>query len=79
MLSFRENQIGEQGAGHLAEALKINQVIVLCVFRSRSDSWSFTQTLIVLDLGKNEIEEEGAEHIAEALKINKVIILSFSL
>ena len=66
------NSIGNRGAQHLGEALRVNQV--------RHWRWSFSailcprspQTLTTLDLSSNSIGHAGAQHLREASRVNQV-------
>ena len=67
--------MGSDGARHLAEVLKGNQVIELQCNLQHLHALQCSQTLTTLHLGRNEIGANGARHLAEALKVNQVIEL----
>jgi Ran GTPase-activating protein (RanGAP) involved in mRNA processing and transport len=80
-LHLSNNQIGDAGAQHLADALRNNTVILIL---SSSISYThlhfFIQTLTTLDLNHNQIGDAGAQHLADALRNNTVtLILSSSI
>jgi Ran GTPase-activating protein (RanGAP) involved in mRNA processing and transport len=73
-LHLSSNRIGAEGAKHLAEVLRNNQVIH-CTSLSIScmSSHAHMQTITQLDLSGNRIGTEGAKHLAEVLRNNQVI------
>lgn len=81
-LELYQNEIGDQGAEHLLDALKHNSVIssLLDVSHKSFIIHSLIQTLTGLDLHQNQIGDQGAQHLADALKNNRVIpsLLDFS-
>ena len=74
-LDLYRSQIGDQGAQHLADALRNNTV---SIFLSYSSSFHhihfFTQTLTRLNLYDNQIGDEGAQHLADALRNSTVTL-----
>ncbi len=66
------NEIGLQGAKHLANALAQNQVTPLVLLYIEPFIHYFLQTLTTLVLFGNEIGAQGAEHLANALQQNRV-------
>jgi len=68
-LNLYDNQVGSQGALHLANALQNN--IVRAIF-SLHHSNVFVQSLEILNLYNNSISDEGTEYIANALQMNRV-------
>lgn len=81
-LELYQNQISDQGAQHLLDALKHNSVIPSLLDLSHKSFiiHSVTQTVTSLDLHQNQIGNQGAQHLAAALKNNRVIpsLLDFS-
>ena len=77
-LNLTSNQIGSQGAKHLANALEHNSVIgTPPLFFSFNYSLTIIlQMLITLHLAVNQIGAQGTEHLANALKHNNVAQLS---
>ncbi|CAF3871208.1 unnamed protein product [Rotaria magnacalcarata] len=74
-LDLSYNDIGEDGAQYLANALATNKVTLnqpLCV--EYIVNLFLKQTLTTLDLTGNNIGEDGAEHLANALATNKVTL-----
>jgi Leucine Rich repeat len=70
-LNIKHNQIGDNGAKHLADALKDNTVR----FPTLSQIYFpiLPQTLTTLVLADNQIGRNGAQYIADILRNNKVI------
>lgn len=67
------NQIGDKGAEHLANALQQNKVTGIVLFCSYPIIfYYFSQTLTTLDLYNNRIGFYGGQHLADALEQNKV-------
>jgi Ran GTPase-activating protein (RanGAP) involved in mRNA processing and transport len=67
------NLIRDEGACHLAEALKQNEVkCILSSHLCHYDLLFFIQILTKLDIGGNQIGEKGAQYLADALKGNEV-------
>jgi Ran GTPase-activating protein (RanGAP) involved in mRNA processing and transport len=72
-LNLSRNNIGDEGAKHLAEVLRNNKVI-----HCTSSSISFIyfhfhiQTITQLNLEFNRIGDEGAKYLAEVLRNNQV-------
>jgi Ran GTPase-activating protein (RanGAP) involved in mRNA processing and transport len=71
-LDLSGNEIGDQGANHLATALKNNMVNHIFYSFIPLASVFFTQTLTQLRLYKNRIRDQGAIDLASALENNKV-------
>ena len=79
------NNIGVEGAKHLADALKVNKTLEKIDLRWNNisdeglkhlaDALKDNDTLQVIDLHRNNIGDEGAKHLADALIINKSIII----
>ena len=74
--SLAYNSVSNDGAEHLANALKVNQVDIgylgcasSCVDSKYVSCW---QTLTTLDLSGNKIRWRGAQHLAESVRINQV-------
>ncbi|CAF0751735.1 unnamed protein product [Adineta steineri] len=82
-LNLGWNEIGDQGAQDLANALQINKVTTILVSASSSLHFIihilFTQTLTTLDIAGNQIGAKGAQDLANALQINKVTTILVSL
>jgi len=77
-LNLENNQIGNEGARYLADALKINNVrIVFHLILLIIISFIFIQTLTELNISCNHIDDEGAKHLADALITNNVIFMFF--
>ena len=67
------NEIGDQGAEHLANALQQNKVTrFILLFFLFNHSFTILQILITLNLEHDKIGDQGAEHLANALQQNKV-------
>jgi Ran GTPase-activating protein (RanGAP) involved in mRNA processing and transport len=67
------NLIGDEGAKHLADALRQNTVkYISSPYLCHYDLLFFIQTLTKLDIGGNQIGEKGANDLATALKDNMV-------
>lgn len=76
MLNLGNNQIGDEGAGHLANGLKTNTVgAILHSSFSLEPAAFIEQVLTTLKLYGNEIGPIGAQHLAVALKYNTVNIV----
>jgi Ran GTPase-activating protein (RanGAP) involved in mRNA processing and transport len=76
MLDLYLNEIGAEGARHLADALKINTVRSFFYPFITSASFSFKiQALTTLNLVDNNIGNQGAQYLANALEINRVRVL----
>ena len=74
-LDLRHDQIGDNGAQHLADAFRNNRVsLFLSYFSSFHHIHFFTQALTTLDLGNNRIGDEGAQHLADALRNNTMTV-----
>jgi hypothetical protein len=73
-LQLLANKIGDQGAQHLANALRQNKVTLLSFILTFAHS--FLQTLTTLDLPLNDIHDLGVQHLADALQENKVAFKS---
>ena len=71
------NEIGAEGARHLADTLQINKVRLIS-YPLIAD-FHLNQTLTTLLLIDNQIGNEGAQHLANALQTNRVHELSYSL
>jgi hypothetical protein len=75
-LYLSRNQIGDQGAKHLSDALLHNTVRQKNFFFSLPLShptvFDFIQTLTTLDLRSNQIGDQGAKHLSDALLHNTV-------
>ena len=71
--------IGADGARHLREALKVNQVLRLPPIALDVDTVRCLQTLTTLNLEYNEIGADGARHLAEALKVNRVMQFMYTV
>ena len=69
-LQLESSQILDEGAQHLANALKTNQVTPTLVYNARRHI--SLQTLTTLLLGGNHISAKGKQYIFETLEINKV-------
>ena len=74
--SLAYNSVSNDGAEHLANALKVNQVDIgylgcasSCVDSKYVSCW---QTLTTLDLSGNKIKDPAARHLLEALQIYRV-------
>ncbi|KAJ3608436.1 hypothetical protein NHX12_025483 [Muraenolepis orangiensis] len=82
-ISLRSNNIGPKGACFLAEALKMNQVLVSINFQNNSikedgvqalaDVLRINRKLVSLNVQNNSIGAGGARHLAEALKTNQTL------
>ncbi len=72
------NDIGRQGAAHIANALRCNKVIYFLLFATSSKRL-FIQTLTTLYLSYNRIGDQGVQHLSNALRENTVIDLLFFL
>jgi len=70
-----QNNIGNQGAQYLANALHQNEVTRLTsmYFLVNYSFMIFLQALVKLNLSSNEIGPQGAEYLANALKQNMVV------
>ncbi len=72
-LDLAFNQIDDQGAQDLANALQHNNVTILPTFRLiQRFTHYFSQTLTTLNLSSNETGDLGAQHLADALQHNNV-------
>lgn len=69
-LSLLQNEIENEGAQHLADALRNNIVPVILTSPLSCLSSFFTQTLTTLDLGRNEIQGASKQYIMEILENN---------
>lgn len=65
------NPIGDKGASHLAELLKINKTLTE-IYLELIQRFLFL-SLAITFLKENEIEDDGAKAIAEGLKANSSI------
>jgi Ran GTPase-activating protein (RanGAP) involved in mRNA processing and transport len=75
-LDLSDNEIGADGAQHLADALRNNTVtVILHSSISYMHLYFCTQTLTTLDLSDNEIGADGAQHLADALRNNTVTLI----
>ena len=73
-MALRNNDIRNEGARYLAEALQHNTVTYnLHIYDYYTQSLYFFQTLTQLSLIWNEILVEGARYLGEALQQNTVI------
>jgi hypothetical protein len=73
-LNVWKNEIGDERAQHLADALRDNTVILILPSSiSYTHIHFFTQILTTLDLEYNQIGAVGAQHLADALRDNTVI------
>jgi len=77
-LHLSYNEIGHEGAKHIANALQCNKVIYFLLFATPSKR-HFIQTLTTLYLSYNRIGDQGVKHLANALRENTVINVLFSL
>ncbi len=76
-LDLRRNEIGAEGARHLAQALQ-NNTVRQVLFRSTDIHHDISiQTLTTLDLQENNIGDEGVQNLAQALQNNAVRQLFF--
>ena len=76
-LGLSKNDIRNEGAQYLADALKINEVredLISIDYRPSNPC----QTLKTLELRENKIDHTGVQILAEALKINRVKRYLFS-
>ena len=72
-LNLERNEIGDEGAQHLARALKVNRVrLDFSTSRHSSAIFISHRHCTTLHLAVNEIGEEGAQHLASALQVNTV-------
>jgi Ran GTPase-activating protein (RanGAP) involved in mRNA processing and transport/predicted Ser/Thr protein kinase len=79
-LNLAYNKIGEAGAKHLSDALKVNQSLrELQLYNNKigdagakdlSDALKVNQSLTKLRLTSNEIGHVGASYLSDALKVN---------
>jgi len=82
-LELGGNEIGDEGAKAIAEALKVNAVVTTLVLSNNSigdegakaiaEALKVNAVVTTLYLTVNNIEDEGAKAIAEALKVNAVM------
>ncbi|KAL1512428.1 hypothetical protein AB1Y20_005683 [Prymnesium parvum] len=82
-LSHTRNKIGDEGAAHIAEALKTNATLTSLHLTSNNigaegaahiaETLKTNTTLTSLNLRDNRIGDEGAAHIAETLKTNATL------
>ena len=75
-LYLRDNNIGDDGAKVIAEALKVNPVLTKLVFGGNNigaEALKVNPVLNTLWLSMNNIGVDGAKAIAEALKVNPVL------
>lgn len=78
-LNLGSNQIGDEGAHHIAAALRNNTVTMFnSLFSKFSLKYCDMQAIQVLYLQWNRIGAVGARHIANTLQNNKVIFLILS-
>lgn len=77
LLRLATNHIGDHGVQYIADALKTNQVIIVCLVILNFFFYSI-QTLTSLILESNQITDQGVQFIAEALKTNQVLAIYFS-
>lgn len=76
-LNLLRNQIGDEGAKYLGEALQKNTVKWHSFFKFYNiDLICFIQTLTELDLSYNEIGGNGARYLCTALEKNTVKLSS---
>eukprot|EP00962_Isochrysis_galbana_P002850 scaffold787_cov115-Isochrysis_galbana.AAC.2 len=84
--SLNDNEIGDEGAQHIGDALKINKTLTTleCAHplshRPKPKCARFVVSRVrgsslfgPHSLGSNSIGDQGAQHIGEALKINTVL------
>ncbi len=74
-MKLYSNQINDEGARHLADALQQNQVLYQPFILECTHY--FIQTLTTLDLWYNDIGKHGARYLANALQQNQVIFSAF--
>jgi Ran GTPase-activating protein (RanGAP) involved in mRNA processing and transport len=71
LLALADNQIRDEGAKALAEALKTNETVThMDLFGVIANDCVW---LTLLALADNQIRDEGAKALAEALKTNKSV------
>jgi hypothetical protein len=77
LIHLYDNQIGDKGAEHLADALRNNTVILMF---SSSITYThlpfFTLTLTALYLQRNQIGNELQNHVEKLIERNKRMIKS---
>jgi Ran GTPase-activating protein (RanGAP) involved in mRNA processing and transport len=78
-LELSNNQIGDEGAHNLADAIGGNTVNLTIIQISRLKFYSFKQTLKSLDFSNNNIGDEGVQYLTDAFKNSKVNIFLFHL
>ena len=79
VLNLESNRIGNDGAKHLADALRTNAVnFILSLHLSRLYPHFSTQTIVALNLRLNKITAEGVRHLAETLRNNMVTLFIYS-
>jgi uncharacterized membrane protein len=66
------NQIGDDGAQHLAEVLRKKKVMTELIWSNTYSFYLFTQTIAVLTLHQNRIKDIGVQYLADALRSNEV-------
>lgn len=77
-LYLGSNEIQDEGAKYLADAVKNNTVVLIFLsFILYSHFKFFIQTLTIVDLNYNRIGPEGARYLADELKNNTVIFFSY--
>lgn len=78
-LQLRSNNIGNEGAQYLGDALRHNTVgLVYCACSAQIRVRFLVQTLAVLHLGYNKIKDEGARYLVNAIQDNTVRLIHFS-
>ena len=75
-MDLRSNDIGDEGAYHLADALRDNMVTLSIVKSDTYYFYGFSQTLTTLRLRGNKIGPLGEKHLKDALQ-NRTVILDF--
>jgi len=77
-LDLSGEEIDDNGAQHIADALRNNTVRMIHYFSSDIYCLPFLKTLTSLKLRQNRIGEAGAQHLADALRGNTVGFFFFS-
>lgn len=79
-LLIRYNNIGDQGAKYLADALTNNKVHLNILLFSNSylNDFFCLKTLKKLDLTRNQIGDQGAQNLATTFK-NNTVNLTFTI
>jgi Ran GTPase-activating protein (RanGAP) involved in mRNA processing and transport len=77
-LILRGNDLVDQAAQYMADALRNNTVRKLSFLLFPTGFYYLTQTLTELDLSGNGITEKGAQYLADALRTNIVRDILFS-